>query len=462
MIRGINCGLSTLIVGALLSACGGGGADQPVPSEKVSNGEVGTPTISVPTILTARQVASFDGDPTGFSPPKAGPIKPSAPVPSPIHGAPAGIRYTVEAPFISEVPLRIVVGDSQYAELCLYNADPQQQRCTTIDSPIPAGMDLEYTDGSTLDPSGDVRFLSFVPVVANTDPEGHGAQRFIEGLSRAASVWGVYLRQHPELVSAATNSFISSGASNLLLVGPMNNRYASLIVSYSSAAGGANYETECDLTPYIDKCRENKPEEEEPPIQRVDVNAPRLPQDPPPIWLPFPEQPPFTPSENGGGAPIGQYPKDSLVAQLTPVAPPCAALGGAKGGILCSITIFGSRPPKLPPVEPLQLDRGRQYFAPQVLCDWNILCNEGQEPRDNNRGPNSGTSGKSQTELDQICTDINITEIRLCNAIIKAKGKKGQELWREIEECKEKANARMFACFETAKRLTNNGAQLAP
>ena len=132
------------------------------------------------------------------------------------------------------------------------------------------------------------------------------------------------------------------------------------------------------------------------------------------------------------------------------------------GGLLCSITIFGKKPPPLPATVPEPVDRGHQYFAPQILCDWHILCNVGQEPRDNDRGPNSGTSGKTQAELEQICVDINIREIQVCYAIVKAKGRKGQDLNREVEMCKQEANKRMFACFETAKKLTDNGAHPAP
>ncbi|WP_227496783.1 hypothetical protein [Massilia litorea] len=70
--------------------------------------------------------------------------------------------------------------------------------------------------------------------------------------------------------------------------------------------------------------------------------------------------------------------------------------------------------------------------------------------------------GKTQAELGQICVDINIAEIRVCNAIVNAKGRKGQDLYREVEMSKQEANDRMFACFETAKRLTDNGAHPAP
>ncbi|QJE01034.1 hypothetical protein HH212_14165 [Massilia forsythiae] len=267
----------------------------------------------------------------------------------------------------------------------MYNTVPQNQLCVTIDSPLPAGMDLEYTDATLLDLDNDSRFLSFVPVVGNSDPEGLAASRFIDSLGKAAAVWGGYLEMHPGLVARTNNAFRASVTSNLLL------RSRGLSPKSTHSGGMLNSENCYAEMAELGLCS-NDPEDSvpDPNIPIVDV------------------------------------------------------------------------PGYLPATTPEPVESGHQYFAPQILCDWHILCNQGQEPRDNDRGPNSGTSGKTKTELDQICVDINIREINVCYAIIKAKGRKGEDFYRELDMCKKEANDRMYACFATAEKLTDNGAHPAP
>jgi hypothetical protein len=99
-------------------------------------------------------------------------------------------------------------------------------------------------------------------------------------------------------------------------------------------------------------------------------------------------------------------------------------------------------------------------WLPQTLCDWaHIFCSEGQEPRDNDRGSDASTSGKTKAELDQICINQNIVDIDVCYANIRPSSTGN---WREFEVCKQHANNRMFACFETANRVTNYGEHPAP
>lgn len=441
----------TVLASALLSAWAGD-QNSSTPSTKLSTG---VQTSSAAPTAPQTNLRQIDDDPYEPPPPPSGPI----------HVVPNGIRYIVEAPFISQVPLRIVVGASAYAELCLYNDVPQNQLCVTIDSPLPAGMDLEYTDAALLDPDDDPRFLSFVPVIGNSDPEGWAASRFIDSLGKAAAVWGNYLATHPQLVAKTNNAFRASGASNLLLTGtvrPPRSTHPNRM---------ANSETHCYAELEAQGLCSNKPDDSEPDDSEPDPDIPTVevpgqlppPYEPPPYIPPNPELPPYEPGGGDGGSlepPIEQYPKDGLLAQVTPVAKPCGRLG--PGGLLCSITIFGKRPPPIPATAPEPVDRGPQYFAPQILCDWHILCNEGQEPRDNDRGSNSGTSGKTLAELDQICVDINAKEIEACSTIVRAKRGKGQDLFREIDMCIKAANKRMYACFDTAKRLTDNGAHPAP
>lgn len=207
---------------------------------------------------------------------------------------------------------------------------------------------------------------------------------------------------------------------------------------------------------------EDDPDDVDPDIPRVDVPGERPPPpEPPPYVPPTPELPPYEPPGGGGGDDAGdQNPKDKLLAQLTPVAPPCGRLG--PGGLLCSIQIFGKRPPALPPKNAEPVDRGHQYFAPQVLCDWHILCNEGQEPRDNDRGVGSSTSGKTQQQLDEICNNILITEVATCRSITNAMGGSSSERQRKFMQCEKEANERAFACFDNAKRFTDNGKHTAP
>lgn len=452
--------ISIFVLAALLSACGGGTSETNTTSPKLlglmSVSSAQSTTVTGGTMIGQRQKGPGGGD---------DPSLPSSPT-VPVQGPPAGIRYTLEAPFISQVPLRIVVGTSTYAGLCLYNREPLRQLCVTIDSPLPTGVDLEYTDAALLDPNDDARFLSFVPVVGNSDPQGLAASRFIEALARAAAVWGSYLQQHPQLVTQTNSEFRGSGASNVLLAG--TSRFPKGMPNSGSTFSATRDDGCYAEMQDLGLCPSDPNPDPDPNDPPVDPNIPRVdvvgdkppPYEPPPYVPPTPEPPPLDIGGGGSSGDPSQHPKDTLLAQLTPVAPPCGKLG--PGGLLCSIMIFGKKPPPLPASKPEPIDRGHQFFAPQILCDWHILCNEGQEPRDNDRGPGSETRGKTQTELDQICTDINIAEIRVCNAIIKAKGSTGQDLYREIDMCKKEADKRMFACFETAKKLTDNGAHPAP
>lgn len=190
--------------------------------------------------------------------------------------------------------------------------------------------------------------------------------------------------------------------------------------------------------------------------QRPDNPSPDFPRE-------DPEPPPFE-LPPGGGSPIEDDPKERL-AQLSPVAPPCGAMGPI-GGMLCSITIFGVRPPPKPPKTDVPVDRGHQYFAPRILCNWQILCNVGQEPRgetgDNDRSAggliDASTSGKTQAELHKICEAIHSAELETARNINKAMGGN----YRDFLVLEENANKRLYACYRTADKLTDNGQHPAP
>lgn len=118
----------------------------------------------------------------------------------------------------------------------------------------------------------------------------------------------------------------------------------------------------------------------------------------------------------------------------------------------------GTIPPVggIPPIE--QLPRGQTPWFPQSWCDWDhFFCSGGQEPRDNDRGPNSDTGGKTRDELDEICNNINKVEVDMCKVNYPPSSK-----YREYLACKEKADQRMFDCFRTANQLTDYGAHPAP
>ncbi len=139
------------------------------------------------------------------------------------------------------------------------------------------------------------------------------------------------------------------------------------------------------------------------------------------------------------------YPAENLAAVLNPcvISP------------IITVCVRGNRPP---PPDVVPLPTGPTPWFPQSWCDaFHVLCSAGQEPRDNDRGADSGTSGKTKEELDQICTDINIVEIDVCKAIYPPSSK-----FREYLVCTNNANERMYACFRTASELTDNGAHPAP
>ncbi|MCS0608815.1 hypothetical protein NX773_11620 [Massilia solisilvae] len=153
------------------------------------------------------------------------------------------------------------------------------------------------------------------------------------------------------------------------------------------------------------------------------------------------------------GSPVYDYnppllPRDApdwVVAQMSSEPDTCPDAGIVK------VCIRGKCPPDRLP--------GHQYFFPQRMCDWShVFCNEGQESAsDNERQPGSETSGKTQAELDEICVNNNKVEIDVCKAHFPP-----SRQYREYKVCEEQANRRMYACFATASKLTDNGAHPAP
>jgi hypothetical protein len=116
---------------------------------------------------------------------------------------------------------------------------------------------------------------------------------------------------------------------------------------------------------------------------------------------------------------------------------------GGRGGL----PVIGGEPQQLP---------GRTPWFPQAMCNvGTIFCSAGQVP-DNDRGGNSSTSGKSKTELYEVCEQIEEVERDVCYA------HKGGMDYRSLQVCLDKARDRKLTCYQTARELTENGTRLAP
>ena len=142
------------------------------------------------------------------------------------------------------------------------------------------------------------------------------------------------------------------------------------------------------------------------------------------------------------------YPAEDLAAVLNPcvISP------------IITVCVRGNRPP---PPDVVPLPTGPTPWFPQSWCDsFHVLCSTGQEPRDNDRGSNSDTSGKTKAELDAICEAINSAEIATCWAM--SAGADSADRGRVFDVCRSQANERLYACYRTADILTDYGAHPAP
>lgn len=93
-------------------------------------------------------------------------------------------------------------------------------------------------------------------------------------------------------------------------------------------------------------------------------------------------------------------------------------------------------------------------WFPQSWCNAvNYICSAGQEP-DNDRGEDSSTSGKTQAQLNTVCELINTAGMEIC----RQNQKWGVIDYRGYLVCEQTANARLYACYATGKRLTGTAA----
>lgn len=161
----------------------------------------------------------------------------------------------------------------------------------------------------------------------------------------------------------------------------------------------------------------------------------------------YPDTPDPVDNEDGAGA------ADSNGEQ------PSVPMSGTKNdscqgtpiGVIC-IVIVGSRPP--PPVDPSDapMPMPTPWF-PQSWCNfWSVFCTQGQEPRENERAPNSGHRGKTLDELYAICDDQNSTDMAMCEASYKM-----SRDFRMFLACQQEATDRLAACRATARQVTGNG-----
>jgi hypothetical protein len=367
-------------------------------------------------------------------------------------------------PFIAtDVAMEVVVGKGLDAKLCLHNPrsgteHQMEQKCIPIDRPMPAGMVPDYVDASKIDQDSDsdARSLWFHPV-GDSDPSDTTANanaqivavRFIAALARASTAWSYYFDAHPDELAEAISSF-----------------RASVPGTASVRSDGCYMETG-----YCDPDDGTCPPEKE--AAGLCVNVPG--QRPPPYDSPpGGGEPPAGDTGGGGGGgdqpdPLGKWPKEGLLAQVVPIAPPCGTMGM---GAVCGVTIWGQRAPKTPEkvVDPYdQPLRAKRFWTPQWVCDVHFFCNEGQypesegtPPKDNDRGKGSKTSGKTRDELDQVCTDIAIVEMALCRTIIYSGGGTKSEKARKMKICEQEVNDRQRACFKHADELTDKGKHPAP
>ena len=118
-----------------------------------------------------------------------------------------------------------------------------------------------------------------------------------------------------------------------------------------------------------------------------------------------------------------------------------------EGGI-ARVCIIGKRPPDELP--------GPVYWWPQTMCDWShVFCSAGQEKdvRDDERIPGSEVCGKTLGELYTICDNQDAAFITQCNLNFRLKVLD----YRGFLACTQRSTNKLAACRSTARRLTNNG-----
>jgi hypothetical protein len=251
-------------------------------------------------------------------------------------------------------------------------------------------MDVSY-----IDVTDDVRYLRFTtkPGMANQDPKGVAANRFMKAFMKTANVTRSNIKNSAKVVK------LNGGAA----------------CSPAEVSGGL-----CVQSPHEVEDEGNEDGEGE--------EAEDMPRD----------------NENGGGGDSGGGEGGDCV--FTPM------------GSICVIHGNRDAPPPMADPETQPLPAGPTPWFPQSWCDFaNIFCTNGQEPRDNDRGPNSSLSGKTLEELINICYEIKFTEDDVCYANYLMHRDAGI-----LGACKENAWAKLRSCEDTANRVTDNGAHVAP
>ena len=116
----------------------------------------------------------------------------------------------------------------------------------------------------------------------------------------------------------------------------------------------------------------------------------------------------------------------------------------------------GSIPPVVGGVP--DIPTGPTPYFPQAMCNLlPMFCSAGQVP-DNDRAADSDHSGKTLDQLYDICDSINAVEMGVCETTLKL----GYLDYPGFKACGQRATERLFACRQTARQVTDNGAHTAP
>jgi hypothetical protein len=335
------------------------------------------------------------------------------------------------------------------ADLCVLVTNQYKVHCRPVSAPLPQGYDLGY--GELADQSPAVTFTPRAGTPRNA-ADLMMANRFAVALRAAA-------KQARALVAAT----------------PISTTRGSAMLTLGTTPGtAANFGTHC----YAEEVEQGWC------IPEDDPDDPGTEPDPwggDPGTEPDPFPDPGTEPDPYGDPGTEPDPYSDPGIEPDPSSPPpedpapCVEVVANRGASLSLVTsaqIFPIPAPPPPIACPIVYVPGRRPppaeeprnptpWFPQSWCNFlHILCTAGQvpedEPVDNNRGSGSSQSGKTMEELYQICEAIERVEREVCRA-----NRPGMDN-RSFQVCLDNATNRKIACYETARKRTDNGAHPAP
>ncbi len=320
----------------------------------------------------------------------------------PLPGEPGEKSVGLWSELASE-PLHLLFESEGQAIVC--NGSHATILCAQVAAPVPGGVSVE----AMILPGGYTVFTyARAPGVTGApDPQGQAALRFQVAVDRAAAAVRGYLSAQTRSIGHVQDDY------------EFDPSFDDPVASPGDLGGGGYFPIIVISAPLPDPID---------PGPFIVAGADVIIDD-----TPFPQLPP-------------RYPDEDLAAVLDPcvISP------------IMTVCVRGTRPP--PPPDEFVLPSAPTPWFPQSWCDtFHILCSKGQEPHDNDRGADSSTTGKTLEQLKQICESINMVDMDVCHAAY-AVNKNGSD-WIT---CKNRANAKMFACYDTARSLTDDGAHVAP